>query len=71
LKHKSVLTDGDYVCVMKLMTRNRPAIDGGAVRAHQIFEKEDGLNLHDPGMMRRDGGILDHECIVGFPTDRQ
>jgi hypothetical protein len=66
-----VLTDGDHVCVMKLVARNRAAIDGGAVRAHQIFEKEDGLNLHDPRMMRRDGGIFDHEGIVGLPTDRQ
>ena len=66
-----MLADGDHVSVTKLVARDRPAIDGGAVGALQIFDKEDGLNLHDPRMMSRDGGIFDCKGIVGLPTDRE
>ena len=71
LEDEPVLADGDHVRVTELVARDRPAIDGRAVGAHQVFEKEDGLNLHDSRMMPRDGGIFDREGIVGLPTDRQ
>ena len=51
LKHESVLADGDDVRVTQLVAGDRPAIDGGAVGALQVFEKEDGLNLHNPRMV--------------------
>ena len=70
LEYEPVLADGDHVRVTKLLARDRPAIDGGAVCAHQVFEKEDGLNLHDSRVMPRDDGIFDHENVVGFPTNR-
>jgi len=58
--------------VTKLVARDRHAIDGGTVGALQVFEKEDGLKTFtNPRMMPRDGGIFDHEGIVGLPTDRQ
>ncbi|MEO5864020.1 MAG: hypothetical protein ABIQ79_03140 [Nitrospiraceae bacterium] len=66
-----MLADGDQVLISKLTARDRLAIDGGAVGALQVFEKEDGLNFHNPCMMPRDGGIFDRKGIVGFPTDRQ
>jgi len=71
LEDAPVLADGDHVRVTKLVARDRQAIDCGAVGALQVFEKEDGLNLHNPRMMPRDSGIFDHEGIVDLPTDRQ
>ena len=41
----------DHIRVTKLVPRDRFAIDGSAVGAHQVFEKEDGLDLYDPRMM--------------------
>ena len=66
-----MLADGYHICVTKLVAYDRPAINSGAVDALQVFEKEDGLNLHDPRMMSRDDGIYDRDGIVGLPTDRQ
>jgi hypothetical protein len=51
LENQSVLADRDDVCVMKLVACDRTAINGRAVGAHQVFEKEDGLNLYDSRMM--------------------
>ena len=71
LENQPMPADRDHVCVMKLVPCNRAAINGGSVGAHQVFEKEDGLNLYDSRMMPRDGGILNHEGVVGFPANRQ
>jgi hypothetical protein len=51
LKHESVLADRDDIRVTQLVAGDRPAIEGGAVGAFQVFKKEDGLNFHDPRMM--------------------
>ena len=71
LKNEAILANRYHICVVKLGSLDRFAVQRCGVRAFKVFHKIDLLYPSDPGMMTRDGMIVNDEIVVDLSPDSE
>jgi hypothetical protein len=64
-------TDLDDIGVLQLLPVDLAFVDEGSIRAGQVLEKQNFLNLHDPGVVSGYGRVLKAEIVIGLSADRE
>ena len=69
-KHHRVWTQQDDVSRAEDLTIYPNVIHERADRGIEVVEHEAAILAHDPGMIARNTGMIDHAIIFHFPADR-
>ena len=65
-----VLADLDAVTVLQLLLLDRLAVDVRTVGAVEVFNHHIGAMHQHHGVLAADSEVIDHNVVIGPPTDR-